>query len=68
MMKRKFEIRNSKFETNPKYKGSKFQTKAVYRRGCCFLFWLFGFWSFEFVSDFVLRAFFLMEIRNGSFG
>jgi hypothetical protein len=52
----KSEIRNPKPETNPKYKGSKFQTKTIYCRGRCFLFWLFGFWSFEFVSNFVLRA------------
>jgi hypothetical protein len=54
-MKKKYEARNSKFETNPKFECSKFKTKAAVYIVIYYLFWSFGFRSFEFVSDFDIR-------------
>jgi len=54
-MKVKSEARSTKFETNSKFKCSKFQTKASLYRAHLFLFWSFIFWSLGFVSDFGFR-------------
>ena len=44
----------SKFETNTKFKLPKSKTTTGAKRA--FLFWKFGFWTFDIVSDFGFRA------------
>ncbi len=51
----KFEARSTKFETNPKFKNSKFKTKAGPFRndGFCFGHLFFGHWDLFRISDFL---------------
>jgi len=58
----KFEYQNSKSETNPKSKCLKLKTKKETKQcpvrtflSMVILFWSLEFWSFVFVSNFVLR-------------
>jgi hypothetical protein len=50
----KSEYRNSKQIKNPNIQNSK--QNSLIRCDQILLFWLFGFWSFEFVLDFGFRA------------
>jgi hypothetical protein len=63
MQRIKYEARNPKSETNPKYECSKFKTKAAVYVGIYLSFWLFGFRSFEFVSNFDIRISDLFSLR-----
>ncbi len=56
----KFEIRNSKFETNSKHEIPMLQTLALVEVPVL----NFGFWSLGFVSDFVLR---ISKLVSGEF-
>jgi len=64
MMNDERKIRNSKFETNSKYKGSKFQTKAgPYRgNGFCFGHLFFGHLILFRISCFEFRIYFVQFV------
>jgi hypothetical protein len=61
----KHEARISKFETNSKFKSSKFKTKTICRQRWRFSFWSFVFWTFDIVSDFEFR---ISDLLNNDLG